>query len=80
MVTMKAKTSSPDAPRHKYTFEQLVEVVSDGKYPPVVQIMALIDGHVCSKHSAPYYGCSAGNDHFTLCEGMLKPCNKRKMN
>ncbi len=66
--------------KHKFDFGQLVEIDSDGNYPPVVQVMAKLDGHVCKKHSAPYYGCSAGNDHFTLCEGMLKPVNKRKMN
>jgi len=65
---------------HKFDFGQLVEVESGGKYPPVVQVMAKLDGHICTKHSAPYYGCSAGNDHFTLCEGVLKPVKKRKMN
>lgn len=67
---------------HKFDFGQSVEVTEneDGKYPPILQVMAKMDGHLCSKHSAPYYGCSAGNDHFTICEGLLKPANKRKMN
>lgn len=77
---MKTKTSDPEDLPHKYDFGQLVEVESDGKYPPVVQVMAKLDGAVCTKHSAPFYGCSAGNDHFTFCEGKLKPVNKRKMN
>ncbi len=64
---------------HKYDFGQLLEV-TEGDYPPQVQVMAKLDGHLCQKHSAPYYGCSAGNDHFTLCEGLLRPANKRKMN
>lgn len=66
-------------PPHKYAFEQVLEVTSEG-YPPTVQVKALLVGPRCEKHSAPFYGCVAGNDHFTICEGMLKPANKRKMN
>lgn len=70
---------------HKYTFDQFVEVVEEKQhlYGPVVQIKALIDGHLCDTHSAPYYGCVRGNDHYTLCEGSLKqlsPTSKRRMN
>ena len=67
---------------HKYTFDQMLEVREDKQhlYGPVVQVKALIDGHLCDEHSLPYYGCVRGNDHYTLCEGILSPIPKRRMN
>ena len=72
-------------PRHKFTFDQFVEVVEEKQhiYGPIVQVKALIDGTVCASHSLPYYGCVRGNDHYTLCEGSLRqlsPTNKRRLN
>lgn len=72
-------------PQHKYGFDQFVEVIEEKQhlYGPVVQVKALIDGTICDAHKAPYYGCVRGNDHYTLCEGMLRqlsPANKRRMN
>jgi hypothetical protein len=70
---------------HKFAFDQFVEVIDEKKhiYGPVVQVKALIDGHVCAAHGTLYYGCVRGNDHYTLCEATLRelpPHAKRKMN
>jgi len=77
--------SASEKTLHKFTFDQHVEVVEDKQhvYGPVVQVKALIDGHVCAEHKLPYYGCVRGNDHYTLCEGSLRelsPKAKRRMN
>ena len=74
-----------DQPRHKYTFDQHLEVVEEkqGIYGPVVQVKALLDGTVCMEHKLPYYGVVRGDDHYTLCEGSLRPLSpksKRSMN
>jgi hypothetical protein len=74
-----------DHPRHKYTFDQHLEIIEDKKhiYGPVVQVKALIDGTTCEAHGSPFYGCVRGNDHFTLCEEYLRPLsptNKRRLN
>lgn len=74
-----------DHPQHKFSFDQFVEVDEEQQhlYGPIVQVKALIDGHICAAHSAPYYGCVRGNDHYTLCERVLRqlsPANKRRLN
>ena len=74
-----------DHPQHKYTFDQHLEVVEEKQatYGPVVQVKALLDGTVCAGHGLPYYGVVRGNDHYTLCEGCLRPLSptsKRRMN
>ena len=74
-----------DQPQHKYTFDQHLEVAEEmqATYGPVVQVKALLDGTVCAKHGLPHYGVVRGNDHYTLCEGSLRPLSptsKRRMN
>lgn len=67
--------------KHNFVREQIVEVQND-KYPPVVEVVALLPGQ-CAEHGAPYYGCVHSGDHFTFCEEILKPLTtqkKRKLN
>lgn len=67
--------------QHKFACEQVVEV-QDNKYPPLVQIVALCEGH-CHEHQAPMYGCVHGGDSFSFCEEFIKPLSKahrEKMN
>jgi len=78
-------TTTKNHPQHKYGFDQFLEVIEEKQhiYGPIVQVKALIDGTVCAAHGTPYYGCVRGNDHYTLCEGSLRPLsptNKRRMN
>lgn len=67
--------------QHKFACEQVVEV-QDGKYPPLVKIVALCGGH-CAEHHAPMYGCVHGGDSFSFCGEFIKPLSKahrEKMN
>jgi hypothetical protein len=67
--------------RHKFTCEQLVEVESE-LFTGVVEICVHLPG-ACEAHSAPMYGCSAGDSHFSFCEEIVKPLSdthRRRMN
>jgi hypothetical protein len=66
---------------HRFAIEQIVEV-EDEVHVGRVQIAALLPTR-CSEHSAPKYGCVAGDQHFSFCEECIKPLSthsKRKLN
>jgi hypothetical protein len=72
---------STHQPQHKFVCEQVVEVDCDS-YNGLVQICVLLQG-TCEAHSAPMYGCSAGDLHFSFCEVLVKPLSpalRRSMN
>lgn len=79
-MSAKGSTTSHQT-QHRFCCEQVVEVENE-TYVGFVEIRRLLPG-ACKTHSAPMYGCSTRDKHFSFCEESLKilsPDNRRKMN